>query len=88
MYLMYASLNTCVFKDYVCLISCCAKSNVCTFESGNSKNQTYLVKRSTFFDFSLHANNGFSFIILRDIHYRFTIGVGSVCLIFQFLCKH
>ncbi len=32
MYFMYSNLNTCVFKDYVCLISVCAKSNVCTFE--------------------------------------------------------
>ncbi len=44
MYFMYSNLNTCVFKDYVCLISDSAKSNVCTFELENSKNQTNLVK--------------------------------------------
>ena len=29
----------------------------------------------------------FRLIFLRDIHYSFTIGVGIVCLIFQFLCE-
>jgi hypothetical protein len=45
MYFMYVNLNTYVFKDCVCLISCCAQSNVCTFELENSKNQTYMVKQ-------------------------------------------
>ncbi len=28
----------------------------------------------------------FRLIFVRDIHYRFTIGVGNVCLLFEFLC--
>ena len=43
MYFMYANLNICVFNDFVRLISVCAKSNVCTFELENSKNQMHLV---------------------------------------------
>jgi len=29
----------------------------------------------------------FRSIFLRDIHYRVTIGMGNVCLIFLFLCE-
>ena len=29
----------------------------------------------------------FRLIFVRDIHYRFTIEVGNVCLLFEFLCE-
>ncbi len=37
--------------------------------------------------FLIMRSGVFRLIFVRDIHYRFTIEVGNVCLLFEFLCE-